>query len=223
MARVVEILPELYAIVSYGFSSNSYVVKSDPPVVVDTGLSEVVGELVRLLKAREAVVVFTHAHFDHTGGFKMLSRRIRCYTVASREDGEALIRGDEDRILYKFFGIKDYRVSIDRFVREGSTIEAGDYEFRVLETPGHTPGSICLYEERYRILVSGDTVFTGGGVGRVDFPGGSFRYLLRSLRRLASLEVRALLPGHGSIETEDGGSEVKLALTMVERMGASFF
>lgn len=223
MIRVAEVLPKLYAVVSYGLSSNSYVIMSEPPVIVDTGLSEVTNRITELLAGKEAVVVFTHAHFDHTGGFKLLSKRIECYTVASREDGEALVKGDESRILHRFFGIREYRINIDRFVKEGSVIEAGSYRFTVLETPGHTPGSICLYDREHRILISGDTVFTGGGVGRVDFPGGSFSRLLASVRRLASLDVRVLLPGHGSIETRDGGSEIKLALMMVERIGSSFF
>ena len=67
----------------------------------------------------------------------------------------------------------------------------------MLETPGHTEGSICLYDEASGTLISGDTLFLGG-YGRTDFMGGSFDAMLASLVRLSKLDIRELFPGHGS-------------------------
>ncbi len=78
-------------------------------------------------------------------------------------------------------------------------------ELTVLHTPGHTPGSICLFSEREGVLISGDTVFSDGCFGRYDFPGGSRMELSRSLDRLSLLEVAGLYPGHGE-PVEQGGS-----------------
>lgn len=87
----------------------------------------------------------------------------------------------------------------------------GSTRWRVLHTPGHTPGSLCLYEPRERVLISGDTVFAEG-VGRTDFPSGNFKDLVRSIELLAGLDVRVVLPGHG----EPAGSDaIRQALVFV--------
>ena len=68
----------------------------------------------------------------------------------------------------------------------------------VLKTPGHTPGSVCFYSKRERLLISGDTVFSEGFFGRTDLAGGDNGEMLESLGSLSKLEVEALLPGHGT-------------------------
>lgn len=80
---------------------------------------------------------------------------------------------------------------------DGAKIDLGDSTLRVIHTPGHTPGSICLYEAQSKSLFSGDTVFPYGSVGRTDLPGGSSRDLIRSISRLVKLDVSVLYPGHG--------------------------
>ena len=82
-------------------------------------------------------------------------------------------------------------------LREGDVLDTGSRRFSVLETPGHTEGSICLYDEASGTLISGDTLFLGG-YGRTDFMGGSFDAMLASLVRLSKLDIRELFPGHGS-------------------------
>ncbi|MDD1715868.1 MAG: MBL fold metallo-hydrolase, partial [Methanolinea sp.] len=85
----------------------------------------------------------------------------------------------------------------------------------VIHTPGHTPGSICLYHAEERALISGDTVFTEGGFGRFDFPGGSRDTLLSSLRRLADLDVEGLYPGHGTPVQRGGNAHIAGALELL--------
>jgi hydroxyacylglutathione hydrolase len=87
-------------------------------------------------------------------------------------------------------------------LREGEQVRIGDLVLDVLHTPGHTEGSVCLYEERLGLLLSGDTLFAGA-FGRVDFPGGDEGQMIASLGRLAR-EIPAgvrVLPGHGAETT----------------------
>jgi hydroxyacylglutathione hydrolase len=88
----------------------------------------------------------------------------------------------------------EYRV--DFYLKEGD-LQLGKHEFQVLETPGHSPGSLCLYWPRHRVLISGDVVFMQS-VGRVDLPGGDAPTLKKSIERLGELPVELLIPGHGS-------------------------
>ncbi|MCK4714993.1 MAG: MBL fold metallo-hydrolase, partial [Candidatus Aenigmarchaeota archaeon] len=85
---------------------------------------------------------------------------------------------------------------VGRRLKEGDAVRADDMGFEVMHTPGHTPGSICLYDRKSKTLITGDTIFSDG-VGRTDMPGGNEEQLKESIDKLASLEVRRLLPGHG--------------------------
>jgi glyoxylase-like metal-dependent hydrolase (beta-lactamase superfamily II) len=83
-------------------------------------------------------------------------------------------------------------------LREGDKVEIGGYSFICIETPGHTPGSICLYWPKHEALFTGDLVFDQG-IGRTDLPGGSGKQLKESIQRVAPLLVQYLLPGHGGV------------------------
>jgi glyoxylase-like metal-dependent hydrolase (beta-lactamase superfamily II) len=83
-------------------------------------------------------------------------------------------------------------------LREGETLSIGALRFRVLHTPGHTEGSVCLYEANRSLLLAGDVLFRGS-CGRIDLPGGDEQQMVSSLKRLLG-EVPSntrILPGHG--------------------------
>jgi glyoxylase-like metal-dependent hydrolase (beta-lactamase superfamily II) len=94
------------------------------------------------------------------------------------------------------------KVTIDRPLDDGDTLELGPAEFRVLHTPGHTPGSISLYIPSERKVVVGDALFAGS-IGRTDLPGGDGPLLLRSIREklLPLPDETTVVPGHGGITT----------------------
>ncbi|MCX6685666.1 MAG: MBL fold metallo-hydrolase, partial [Methanoregula sp.] len=108
---------------------------------------------------------------------------------------------DDARNLAMHFGSRLLGIVPDIILKEGDLISG----LCVLHTPGHTPGSICLFAEQEQVLISGDTVFTDGGFGRYDFVGGSRTELARSIDRLSLLNVEGLYPGHG-VPVESGGS-----------------
>lgn len=174
------------------FETNCYLVSDENGVtaVIDPGYEP---EAILARAAQEqlqiAAILLTHGHFDHVGGVKAVADAARCPVWMNGKDC-ALPPSITNGTLY----YTDY-------YREGTVVRVGRMTFTVLETPGHTPGSVCLRCEN--TLFSGDTLFAGG-CGRTDLPGGSAAELRESLRRLAAIpENLAVLPGHGGATTLD--------------------
>jgi glyoxylase-like metal-dependent hydrolase (beta-lactamase superfamily II) len=143
-------------------------------------------------------VLHTHAHIDHI----MAADHLR------RAHGAQICLHDADRFLWdaapmqgNFLGLRVGPLGgVDRGLRQGDTFRFGPHELSVIETPGHTPGSVCLLLDAagHRVLFSGDTLFARG-IGRTDLWGGSYEGILRSIRdRLFTLDEETLVhPGHG--------------------------
>lgn len=142
-----------------------------------------------------SAIFLTHGHFDHTSAVRPLleSHDVPVY-IHEADTCEG--RGGE----LKFERLTDGH---QRFYKEGDTLEVGGLRLRVLETAGHSKGSVCLLVEGENTLFSGDTLFRCS-CGRCDFPGGDYREMLASLGRLAGLEGNLrVLPGHDAETTLD--------------------
>lgn len=182
-----------------GYDSNIYLI--DNEVLVDTGtgifFNEIKEEFENLkINLKEIhTIVNTHCHFDHCGGDKSFRDLCKANIAIHEKDKEALETGEGT--LAELFGRKQKAVTVDWVLREKDKIKTKNFTFIVISTPGHTPGSICLYEKEKKILITGDTIF-GDSVGRTDFPRGSFEDLLKSIKKLSKLNVTYLLPGHGN-------------------------
>ncbi|MEN6343562.1 MAG: MBL fold metallo-hydrolase [Methanospirillum sp.] len=177
-------------------------------VLVDAGVAP---SAVEPYRDEVEVIVLTHGHYDHTAHLREIAHMCDARIAIHEDDAPALL--EEDLSLSLHFGAHPPGIVPDRVLREGD--EVG--EFRVIHTPGHTPGSCCLYDPVGGDLISGDTVFADGCFGRYDFVGGSREALTRSLDRLAELEVHGLYPGHGFPEEAGGSRQVRAAAALIRR------
>lgn len=143
-------------------------------------------------------ILLTHAHFDHMLAAEEVIKATGAKLCVYADDQSALT--DPVKNLTAFFAPdRPVELTADRVLREGDSVQIGDLHFTVLHTPGHTPGSCCYLCED--ALFSGDTLFSGSE-GRTDFPGGDYRAIAASLRRLASLDGdRVVYAGHGPATT----------------------
>jgi len=183
---------------------NCYIVgdaKTREVLVIDPGgHARQIHEMVQNLRVRVTGIVLTHAHFDHVLGIEALKRAT----------GAPLYVGADEKFMYehmteqgKTFGIAVPPLpDPEHWVSEGDVIRAGNFELRVLNVPGHSPGSIALYNAENGVVFVGD-VLMRGTIGRTDFEGGSMDELLRSIRtKLYTLpDATQVYSGHGPMTT----------------------
>ena len=140
-------------------------------------------------------ILLTHGHFDHVGAVKALVEATGCRLWMKESDYTQRSNPQND-FLYPIHDCDFCEVS---FCEEGEKIRAGGAVFTVMETPGHTWGSVCYLCED--AIFSGDTLFAGS-CGRTDLPGGDYGTIVLSLERLAELQGDyTVYPGHGSATT----------------------
>lgn len=143
-------------------------------------------------------IVNTHSHVDHIMGNKRMKDLTGAKIVIHEQEAPFLTH--QASYMMSMFGA-DPSPPADVTVTEGDRVVVGEIAFSVIHTPGHSPGSICLYGED--LLYTGDTLFVGG-VGRTDLEGGSWNVLVSSIRtKLFTLpETTVVLPGHNYGETK---------------------
>ena len=222
-SRMAETQKLIHEILPVGILRCNCHVLGDPQtreaIVIDPGDDAVrILEVIERHKLKVTAIVITHTHIDHVIGL----RRVQSATGAP-----VYIHAD-DLALYRMLDIQaawlgwktPEQVQIDQLVREGDFIRWGSYEAQILHTPGHTPGSICVYmpsdmpaaprdasagtppKSGNGQLFAGDTLFAGS-IGRTDLWGGSFAGIIHSIKgKLLELSDNTIVyPGHGDITT----------------------
>jgi len=192
------------------FDSNIYLISGgEKTVLVDSGIGfqadDIIASLKKMLNGRRLdVLVLTHRHYDHVGGANAIIKEFGPRTYVGKKDAEPLRKGDRSSTLGAQFGGPLDPMNVEE-LNDGDVIDIGEHRLRIINTPGHTIGSIAIYDEISGALFTGDTVFVGS-IGRHDLPTGSGAQLIESLKKLNSLKINGFYPGHGPA-VPSGGNE----------------
>ena len=190
---------------------NSYILSGDELIVIDTGMRGGAKKIINCIESLGrtpddiSMIIHTHYHTDHTGGTSEL-KGITDAKLAIHEKDVDYLTGDKKGLSIPLMGIPQMKPDI--LLKKGDKV--GDLE--IIHTPGHTPGSICLYNKKKGILFSGDAVQCGL-FGRVTPPIKQFSEDLNkvkdSINEISELEFNVMLPGHGKPITSEASKKVK--------------
>lgn len=181
--------------------TNCYLVADETTkecILIDTGdVSNELDSYICEQKLTVKYIVFTHGHFDHTDGVNYYFDKFKCEILIHTADAVSLT--DVNSVYSLGYSKRNMPVKPSKFLCDGDVVSFGKCELKVIHTPGHTLGGICLYSDG--ILISGDTLFYRS-VGRTDFWGGKFETLQQSILKLYKLpDETVVYPGHGGSTT----------------------
>ena len=185
----------------------------DPAACQNSGDKNKITDYLAAKKLDCKAIILTHSHFDHITGIAQLKQAFPNAKVAIHKDemselinppgpmGEAVIRFFGELFLLDEVAVQP---PADIALYDGATLDCvvgsgfGAENWKVISTPGHTPGSICIYNEKEKALISGDTLFAYGGYGRTDMAGGNEAQIIHSLAMLRERipEGTHVYPGH---------------------------
>jgi hydroxyacylglutathione hydrolase len=211
----IKLTDNMYCYIWQGMGNNcntcvlTGVVKGDKPhVIIDPGhiTNEADEDCFASLEAGLAadhikmddvgLIINTHSHPDHCQSNELIVSRSGASVTLSKEEDD--FRNAIGERMYTIFGMKPPHFTPLFFLKEGDLDLGKDgFKVQVLLTPGHSPGSVCLYLTDSKILITGDVIFYMS-VGRTDFPGGDTLTLKKSIEKLACLDVEYLVPGHNT-------------------------
>lgn len=185
-------------------AANSYLIwddDSNDAAIIDPGDDgDFLSEKIQELNLNLRYILLTHAHFDHVLGILPLKLNYNPIIKLHKED--LFLYKQANKSSRHWVGEEgDPLPSPDVFMEAGELIKIGEVELKVIETPGHTPGSIILYNKKKKVLFTGDTLFKSG-VGRTDFSYSSPTDIEISLKKIFSLPGdTTIYPGHGETST----------------------
>ncbi len=189
---------------------NTYVITNeDMPILIDPGHYHLTAhweqglEKLGLSRNDIRLVIVTHGHPDHLEGVALFDHRTKV-AVGERE--------------YVWLQKWVSQLEPDLLLREGE-LKVGKMRLEIIEAPGHSPASICIYAPDKKVLFTGDVIFRDG-IGRTDIPGGDVAQLKNSIKRLSHLDVEYLLPGHG--EPVIGRTAVERNFRLIEEYWFQF-
>ena len=191
------------------FGINTYLVFDDETkkcAVIDPGMSlpheeKAIEDFIAEKGLTLTHIINTHLHIDHVVGVPFLKMKFGSPVLAHKGDENLGKRLSEQA---RMFGLNMNleNIEISQYLEDGDIIKIGNGELEVIAVPGHSKGSVALYDKKEGFLISGDALFQGS-IGRTDLPGGDYRELITSIReKLLSLpDDTVVFPGHGPATT----------------------
>ncbi|MDR2126714.1 MAG: MBL fold metallo-hydrolase [Prevotellaceae bacterium] len=185
---------------------NTYIVydETDECIIIDAGCSnehenKILQKAIADKNLKVTKLVCTHGHFDHIMGNRFVCETYKIETYINKEE---LNNFERVTSYTSYFGINIVPPPMPHnFLNDGDEIKFGVSSLKVIATPGHTRGGICLYSAADKLLFSGDTLFAGS-IGRTDLPGGDYNMLMNSIKKLMQLpEDTNVFCGHGTKTT----------------------
>lgn len=220
---------KIYPIISLSADSNTYILEDEESkkcCIIDPGYSA--KHLKRIISVIEKnlsevpncdfFIINTHCHYDHIGNDEYFAdtSNIPCAIkiFLHEKDGKAILEHDDEKILSYLFGMNAPKISRIEFVNDEGVINLGKATLKILHTPGHTSGSISIYEEKTKSLFSGDLVFSNG-IGRTDLKAneGNFEVEMDSIDKILDLKFNLLYPGHGKIGNYEDVKRIKRTIS----------
>lgn len=191
------------------FGINTYLV-FDPSTkecaVIDPGMSnpeeeESIENFIAEKGLHLSQIINTHLHIDHVAGIPFLQRRFGSPLLAHESD-KYLADGIEDQARMFGLNLSLDNIEISEYIKAGDKIKIGNGTLEVISVPGHSKGSIALYDREGGYLITGDALFRGS-IGRTDLPGGNYRELINSISNelLKLPDETIVFPGHGPSST----------------------
>lgn len=169
-------------------------------ILVDPG-----GEIDRIMESADKLKVditaiwLTHGHMDHTGAAAEARRRLNCKIIGPHKDDQFLL----DELTPGMYNIPEAEsFTPDQYLDDGDTLELEGLKFEILHCPGHSPGSVVMYQPDISFAIMGDVLFSGS-IGRTDLPRSNHQHLIDSItKKLWPLQEKAgkdigFIPGHG--------------------------
>ena len=185
--------------------TNCYLIgkRNSKAIVIDPGDDiDKIMDMINEYNVSVEKIINTHGHFDHISANDLLKEKTNAKVYIHEKDKDFLTKPEKN--LSSLLGSRNI-ISLneaDHILKDGDVIEIEDYKFKVIHTPGHSPGSICLYDKENNILISGDTIFNTG-VGRTDFKDSSQVQLINSIENklLKLSDNTEVYTGHGQSTT----------------------
>ena len=201
--RIIELQPNIFRLKGEDNSSHSYlIIGGYKNVLIDSGVDKNFSKLQKSLltlelKVRDIdIVINTHEHFDHIGA----NRYFQDYALIAAHRFAATKITVEDRYvtMYKSGDLNEPSLRVHLWLESKSRFDLGNYSLNIIHTPGHTSGSICIYEPVRKVLFTGDTVFAGGTLSYIAESGSVGDYI-NSILSLSTRQILEIYPGHGEI------------------------
>lgn len=174
-------------------------------IIIDPGDDgDYIQRIISDLDANPISIIATHGHFDHV---------LACFELQIAYDIPFLIHKEDEFLLKRMQSSAKHFTGVDpgplpkvsKYLTPGDSLKIGNHKLKIISTPGHTPGSVCLYCKEAKVLFVGDLVFADGYVGRTDFKYSEKDELQKSVAKISKYpKDTTIYPGHGGATTIDG-------------------